>query len=80
MSRKLDLRHAAVAYLLNKELGYNQSEIGKLMKTSQGTISNMIKEFEYESKINNLQKELSEARQIIQDNHLLPNNDDFFDL
>ena len=80
MSRKLSIKHSAVAYLLNRELNYSQSEIATLMKVSQSTVSNMIKEFEYQNQIQNLQNELNEARQIIEANNLLPDNSNFFDI
>lgn len=80
MSRKLSVKHSAVAYLLNRELNYSQSEIATLMKVSQSTVSNMIKEFEYQNQIQNLQRELDEARQIIAANNLLPDNSNFFDV
>ena len=78
MSRKLSLKHSAVAYLLNKEMGYTQLNISSLMGVSQGTVSNMIKDFEHEMQIKNLQKELDQAYQIIKINNLLPEDDDFF--
>lgn len=78
MSRKLSLKHAAVAYLLNKEMGYTQSKISNLMDVSQGTVSNMIKDFEHEMQVRSLQHELDQAYQIIKNNNLLPGDDDFF--
>ena len=44
--RRLTIKHSAIAYILNREMGYTQSAIAKLMGVSQGTVSNMIKEFE----------------------------------
>ena len=79
MPRKLSIRHSAIAYLLNKEMGYTQKAISELMKTSQSTISNMISEFELKKQINDLQNELDEARAIIQANNLLPQNDVYID-
>ena len=77
MSKKLSLQHAAVAYLLNKELGYNQSRIGDLMGVSQGTISSSIKDFEYQMQIRSLQKELDRAYEMIKSNNLLPDFENF---
>ena len=54
--RRLTIKHSAIAYILNREMGYTQSAIAKLMGVSQGTVSNMIKEFEYQREIRNLQK------------------------
>lgn len=68
----------AVAYLLNEELHYNQADIAKLMRVSQGTISNMIRDFKYQMQLQNLQKELDNARQILAENNLLPDNSNFF--
>ena len=78
MSRKLSMQHMAVAYLLNAELHYNQADIAKLMRVSQGTISNMIRDFKYQMQLQNLQKELDNARQILAENNLLPDNSNFF--
>ena len=50
------MQHMAVAYLLNEELHYNQADIAKLMRVSQGTISNMIRDFKYQMQLQNLQK------------------------
>ena len=44
--RRLTIKHSAIAYILNREMGYTQNAIAKLMGVSQGTVSNMIKEFE----------------------------------
>ena len=52
--------------------------IAKLMGVSQGTVSNMIKEFELQTKIRNLQKDLDDARAIIEKQNLLPQNEDYF--
>lgn len=54
--RRLTIKHSAIAYILNREMGYTQNAIAKLMGVSQGTVSNMIKEFELQTKIRNLQK------------------------
>lgn len=77
MARKLSLQHMAVAYILNEELHYNQTDIARLMQVSQGTVSNMIKEFKYQQQLHNLQKELDEARQILANNNLLPDAKNF---
>ena len=71
-------RLTIIAYILNREMGYIQSAIAKLMGVSQGTVSNMIKEFEYQREIRNLQKDLDDARAIIEKQKLLPQNEDYF--
>ena len=76
--RRLTIKHSAIAYILNREMGYTQSAIAKLMGVSQGTVSNMIKEFEYPREIRNLQKDLDDARAIIEKQKLLPQNEDYF--
>ena len=76
--RRLTIKHSAIAYILNREMGYTQSAIAKLMGVSQGTVSNMIKEFEYQREIRNLQKDLDDARAIIEKQKLLPQNKDYF--
>ena len=76
--RRLTIKHTAIAYILNREMGYTQSAIAKLMGVSQGTVSNMIKEFEYQREIRNLQKDLDDARAIIEKQKLLPQNEDYF--
>ena len=70
--RRLTIKHSAIAYILNHEMGYTQNAIAKLMGVSQGTVSNMIKEFELQTKIRNLQKDLDDARAIIEKQNLLP--------
>lgn len=76
--RRLTIKHSAIAYILNREMGYTQSAIAKLMGVSQGTVSNMIKEFEYQREVRNLQKDLDDARAIIEKQKLLPQNEDYF--
>ena len=76
--RRLTIKHSAIAYILNRGMGYTQSAIAKLMGVSQGTVSNMIKEFEYQREIRNLQKDLDDARAIIEKQKLLPQNEDYF--
>ncbi|MCB5484094.1 helix-turn-helix domain-containing protein [Blautia faecis] len=76
--RRLTIKHSAIAYILNREMGYTQNAIAKLMGVSQGTVSNMIKEFEFQTKIRNLQKDLDDARAIIEKQNLLPQNEDYF--
>ena len=76
--RRLTIKHSAIGYILNREMGYTQSAIAKLMGVSQGTVSNMIKEFEYQREIRNLQKDLDDARAIIEKQKLLPQNEDYF--
>ncbi|WP_339216237.1 hypothetical protein [Solibacillus sp. FSL W8-0372] len=62
MKNKLTKRHKMAAFVLNKEFGYTQNEIGTLMKVNQSSISNAIKEIGYEKEIYDLKMELEEAR------------------
>ncbi|WP_240416480.1 hypothetical protein [Paenibacillus periandrae] len=62
MKTILTKMHKVSAYVLNKELGYTQSAIATLMKVTQSSISNAVKEVSYEKKINDLTKELEAAR------------------
>ena len=78
MGKKLSTKHYAIAFVLNSEMGYTQKEIATLMKVSQSTISNMIKEFEYQKQIYGLQQELNNAREIIEKKNLLQKNDTYF--
>ena len=55
--RRLTIKHSAIAYILNREMGYTQNAIAKLMGVSQGTVSNMIKEFELQTIMENIQAE-----------------------
>ena len=66
MKKILTDKHAAMAYVLNKEMGYTMVKIAALMDVSQPTISNMIKDFTYQLRIRNLENELSEARYELQ--------------
>lgn len=75
MSKKLSVKHAAVAYVLNQELNYSQKKIATLMDVSQGTVSNYIKDFKYEMQIRSLKKELADARKLIEQKHLIPQDD-----
>lgn len=59
---KMTDKHKLMAYLLNKEMGYTMTDIAKLMKVAQSTISNAIKETELRRKISNLEYELQEAK------------------
>ena len=76
--RRLTIKHSAIAYILNREMGYTQSAIAKLMGVSQWTVSNIINEFDYQREIRNLQKDLDDARAIIEKQNLLPQNEDYF--
>ena len=65
---KISDKHKTIAYVLNKEMGYTQTSIANLMKVSQSTVANMCKEISFRIKINNLERELQEARITIQQN------------
>lgn len=70
MNSKLSEKEKITAYVLNKELGYSQESIAKLMATkqpdkkiSQPTIANAVKESGYLVQINKLQKQYLEVKQ-----------------
>lgn len=66
MKIKMTEKHKVMAYILNKEMGYTMSSIAELMKVSQSTISIAIKEVKYRLQIQNLERELIEARRSLQ--------------
>lgn len=69
---KMSDKHKMMAYVLNKEMGYTQNAIATLMKVSQSTVANMCKEISFRVTINNLERDLQEARMLIQESGLLP--------
>lgn len=73
MKTRLTKKHKLMAYVLNQEFGYTQSEIGNLMKVNQSTISNAVKEIGYEKEIHDLKMELEEARNELQKTLPSPN-------
>ena len=74
MKKLLTDKHAAMAYILNKEMGYTMSKIAILMDVSQPTISNAIKDFTNKMTIRNLEKELSDARVALQQQGISTND------
>lgn len=62
MQAKMTLKHKLMAYVLHHEFNYTMTAISQLMQVSQSTISTSIKEVNYLITINNLEKELYEAR------------------
>ena len=71
---KMSDRHKLMAYVLHKEFGYRQSSIAQLMQVSQSTIANAVKEVSFRLTIQNLERELQEARYLIEQQGLLPEN------
>ena len=69
---KMSNRHKVMAYVLYKEFGYRQSAIAQLMQVAQSTIANYEKEVSFRLKIQNLEKELQEARYQLKQQGLLP--------
>lgn len=65
MKAKLTNRHKLMAYVLSTEFGYTMTAIGNLMKVSQSTISQAIKEVRYEITIRDLRQELLETKQLL---------------
>ena len=77
MKSKLSKKEKAMAYILNKEMGYPQSDIAEFMskkqpdkKLSQSTIANGIKDASNMLQLNKLQKKYEEAKQTLIDNGL----------
>lgn len=56
LNSKLSDREKIMAFILNKEFKYAQGNIATLMKVSQPTIANAVKEAGYWIQINQLQK------------------------
>lgn len=56
MSKKLSNIEKELAYMLSKRMGYKQENIAKLMDTSQGTISNGIRDISHERELNELMR------------------------
>ena len=71
MSKMTD-RHKVMAYVLNKEFCYRQSAIAQLMQVDQSTIANAVKEVSFRLTIQNLEKELQEARYQLEQQGILP--------
>ena len=71
MSKMTD-RHKVMAYVLNKEFGYRQSAIAQLMQVAQSTIANAVKEVSFRLTIQDLEKELQEARYHLEQQGILP--------
>ena len=69
---KMSDRHKVMAYVLYKEFGYRQAAIAQLMQVSQSTIANAVKEVSFRLTIQNLEKELQEARILLEEKGLLP--------
>jgi 4-hydroxy-L-threonine phosphate dehydrogenase PdxA len=85
---KMSKKHKMMAYILNTDpdMGYNQAEIGKLMKVAQSTIHRAVKDTSYEVTIRDLSHELEQAKQDLRQlgyektNILPPHRGDTFDM
>ena len=68
MKQKMTDKHKLAAFVLNTDddFKYSMTDIATLMKVSQSTISNSIKEVRYKQTISNLQKELEATKAEIQ--------------
>lgn len=78
MKSKLNDKQKIMAYVLNRDMNFNypMDRIASLMRVSQSTISNAIKEVEYLRQIQNLEMELQAAKaQIAQ---MLPSPDRYY--
>ncbi len=62
---KMSDKHKLMAYLLFREFGYKQDDIAVLMKVSQSTIANAVKEVRFRMKITDLEKQLAETRALL---------------
>ncbi len=62
MKRLMTEKHQLMAYVLNKIFHYTMSDIANLMKVSQSTISNAIRDVEYRRTIQDLQDELDRTQ------------------
>ena len=69
---KMSYRHKFMAYILNKEFEYRQTDIAKLMNVSQSTIATCIKEITYRLQVEDLENDLEDARKILQNQNLKP--------
>lgn len=63
MQRKMSREHAVMAYVLNDHFRYSQAAIAQLMKVTQSTVSNAIRDVKYWRTVENLQAELYDAKQ-----------------
>ena len=73
---KMKDTHKFMAFLLytHNDFGYTQGEIARLMRVSQSTIAQSIKEITYRRTIENLERELDRAYQLIEQQGVLPIN------
>lgn len=69
---KMTDRHKYLVYVLHREFGYKQTDIANLMKISQSTVANAYKEVCFRITIQNLERELQEARDLISERGLIP--------
>ncbi len=69
---KMSDRHKMMAYVLYREFGYRQGAIGQLMGVSQSTIANAVKEVSFRLTIQNLERELQEARRELERQGIFP--------
>lgn len=71
---KMKDTHKFMAYVLytHPDFQYSQGDIGKLMRVSQPTISQAIKEVEFRRTIENLEKELNNAYALIEEQRIMP--------
>lgn len=69
---KMTEKHKFMAYILSLEFNYSQTKIANLMDVSQSTIANAIKDVKYLKTIQDLTRQLNDARQEIAANGLKP--------
>lgn len=69
---RMTLQHKLMAYVLNKEFEYMQTEIAKLMGVSQTTISKSVNEISKRLKTENLNSQLNIIRTALEKQGLKP--------
>lgn len=69
---RMTLQHKLMAYVLNKEFEYMQTEIAKLMGVSQTTISNSVNEISKRLKTEDLTEQLKFTRTALEKQGLKP--------
>ena len=72
-------KHKLMSYLLVNEFDRTQQKVAELFDVSQSTISSSVKEAKLLSKIASMEKELSEARNILIQQGFKPSEPKFLD-
>ena len=74
MKRRLSDKQKCMAYVLNQDpdFGYSQKKIADMMGVSQPTISNAIDDVEHWREVQDLTRQLNDARRQLADLGVLP--------